>query len=240
MNVPNETLDDENASVGLKKLETPTLQESVTQEMTNALMGGQFVPGQVLTYRKLAAELGTSVMPIREAVARFAAAKVLDLLPNKSIRVPPLKRSRFHEIWKARALIEGEVAGWAAGSITEEELANIEQIEKKSSEYIKNQDISGFLANNKEFHFAIYKSARVDLVLVLVEFLWLHAGPQYRQPLQKCLIEKPKDLERSMLFHSELIDSLRQKNQNQSSAIRRADILYLRDIVLRYVKFVED
>ena len=230
----------EAAGTGLRKLETPTLQESVTQEMKHALMTGKFVPGQVLTYRKLAAELGTSVMPIREAVARFAAAKVLDLLPNKSIRVPPLRHARFHEIWKTRALIEGEVVGWAAKSITDEELDDLEKVERGFAGYIGDRDISGFLENNIDFHFAVYKGARVDLVLVLIESLWLHAGPQYRDPLQKCLRDAPKDLEQSMHFHVELMQSLRQRDQDRATAIRRADIQYLRDIVLRYIEFEEE
>jgi len=48
------------------------LHEKVYQNLSSALMQGEFHPGQKLTLRALADELGTSISPIREAISRLA------------------------------------------------------------------------------------------------------------------------------------------------------------------------
>ncbi|RWX57881.1 GntR family transcriptional regulator, partial [Mesorhizobium sp. M2A.F.Ca.ET.039.01.1.1] len=49
--------------IGLTAVDTVPLHEKVYLELVRALMSGQLQPGQKLTSRKLAKELGTSDMP---------------------------------------------------------------------------------------------------------------------------------------------------------------------------------
>lgn len=202
-------------------------------------MSGHFVPGQVLTYRGLSADLGTSVMPVREAVARLASAEVLEILPNRSIRVPPLERARFDETWRARVLLEGEVAGWAAAHITPDEISTVESVQKEVLRALEDNRLGKFLRGNRILHFTIYGSARTSVVLPLIEFLWMHAGPQYRAPLQRYMEENREVVIRSASFHNDLIDALRNRNSSKAKSIRQKDIRFLRDMVLKYIEFVD-
>jgi regulatory GntR family protein len=54
---------------------------------------GEFLPATTLTLRALADRLGSSVMPIREAVSRLAAEHAVELRPNRAIRVPDSSRT---------------------------------------------------------------------------------------------------------------------------------------------------
>ncbi|MFB9983646.1 GntR family transcriptional regulator [Mesorhizobium kowhaii] len=62
---------------GLTAVDTVPLHEKVYLELVRALMSGQFLPGQKLTSRKLAKELGTSDMPVRSAFMRLQALRAL-------------------------------------------------------------------------------------------------------------------------------------------------------------------
>ena len=64
-----------------------TLTQRAHQELRAALLRGDFLPGTALTLRALAERLGTSIMPVREAVSRLAAEQALD---NWSIKVTNL------------------------------------------------------------------------------------------------------------------------------------------------------
>ena len=64
------------------------LHENVYQEIRRNLMAGQFQPGEAVTLRGLAGKLGTSAMPVREALRRLVAERALDLGPNRTARVP--------------------------------------------------------------------------------------------------------------------------------------------------------
>ena len=59
------------------------LHENVYQEIRRNLIAGQFQPGEAVTLRGLAAKLGTSAMPVREALRRLVAERALDLGANR-------------------------------------------------------------------------------------------------------------------------------------------------------------
>ncbi|MEA2851488.1 MAG: hypothetical protein QOE02_1507, partial [Rhodospirillaceae bacterium] len=91
-----------------------TLAQRAHRELRAALMRGDFLPGTALTLRGLAERLGTSIMPVREAVSRLAAEQALELQPNRAIVVPELSRREIDELWRIRCLIESDAAAIAA------------------------------------------------------------------------------------------------------------------------------
>jgi len=64
-----------------------TLQEQVYQALRNRLMVGGMTAGQSLTVRELAQQMGTSPMPVREAVKRLVAEKALEQSSDRLLRV---------------------------------------------------------------------------------------------------------------------------------------------------------
>ncbi len=76
----------ERPAFGLARLERETLHERAYDEVKKAIMGGAIAPGEPMTIRALAKALGTSVMPVREALRRLVAERALELLPNARLR----------------------------------------------------------------------------------------------------------------------------------------------------------
>src|SRR5947209_1554134 len=58
------------------------IEEQVYRQIRNALMNGQFAPGERLSIRKVAAALHTSPMPARSALRHLATERALDVLPS--------------------------------------------------------------------------------------------------------------------------------------------------------------
>ena len=56
----------------MPEIERTTLKQAVYDELKQALLAGLIEPGMTLTLRQLATQFGTSMMPVREAVARFS------------------------------------------------------------------------------------------------------------------------------------------------------------------------
>src|SRR3546814_5729468 len=88
-------------------------------------------PGQRFTLRGLAATVGTSAMPVREAVGRLAAEQTLEVLPNRAIRVPIMTRGRFLELRPIRIQLEGLAIVQAAQHRSAAELAEIQAYEQE-------------------------------------------------------------------------------------------------------------
>src|SRR5204862_3510318 len=95
-------------------------------KLTNAIMSGLFVPGQRITIRGLAATLGTSPIPVREAIRRLTSERALEVLRNGSIAVPKMTREKFEDLRRSRILIEGFATELAAPNLTQADIRKLE------------------------------------------------------------------------------------------------------------------
>ena len=68
----------------MEKIVRQTLSDQVYGDLKELLQAGEMEPGQRFTLRGLAAAIGTSAMPVREAVTRLAAEQALEVLPARS------------------------------------------------------------------------------------------------------------------------------------------------------------
>jgi len=161
---------------GLARLERETLHERVYEEVKKAIMGGSIAPGQPMTIRALAEALGTSVMPVREALRRLVAERALELLPNRSVSLPVMTADKFEEIYRIRVALEGLMAEMAAKFITPDELHRMGRLNDEMIAKLR-QGTKRYLAANQEFHFQLYQAARMPLAMAIVETLWLQIGP---------------------------------------------------------------
>ena len=98
----------------LAPVDVSTLQERVYLSLRQAISQGDFVPGEVLTIRSLAASLGTSAMPVREALQRLGAEKALIQQSNRSVMVAPFTLAGHLELIRIRMTIESLATRWAA------------------------------------------------------------------------------------------------------------------------------
>src|SRR4051812_35242411 len=122
-----------------------TLTQRVYQELRAALMRGDFLPGTALTLRGLAERLGTSIMPVREAVSRLAAEQALELQPNRAIVVPELSRREIGELWRIRCLIESDAAALAAEVATGDEVDRMVEITTGMWAALRRRDVHTFV-----------------------------------------------------------------------------------------------
>ena len=165
------------ASPPLQRISHETLHERVHRHIRQSLMEGRFRPGQILTIREVAAQLGTSIMPVRDALHKLVVEQVLELTPSRSVRVPLLSAEKFTEICEARMVLEGSIARIAARRATSEDIAAIERAEREFATARETRDPTLILQKNREVHFAIYAAARHATLMQLIEPLWVRCGP---------------------------------------------------------------
>lgn len=160
-------------------LKRQTLGGDVYQQLRELLMSGVLVPGEQVSLRSIAAALGVSVMPVRDAVNRLTAEQALEVTPNRALRVPVLTAAQFREITAIRINLEGLATERAAALLDEAGLAVVERWHADFAREMARTrpDGSRLIAFNKELHFAVYRSAGMPMLLQLIEALWLRIGP---------------------------------------------------------------
>ena len=88
----------------------------VTSEIRRAVLTGALPAGEQFSIRDLAAQLGVSHIPIREALRRLESQGLIVLRQARSASVAPLSTSDLEAIYRLRYLIELPLAGASAGA----------------------------------------------------------------------------------------------------------------------------
>ncbi len=161
----------------LSRLAHQSMPDRVYEELKAAVIAGAFRPGQAITTQELASRLGTSTMPIRDALRRLVAERVMITLSNRSVSMPHLTEERFEDLLRVRIVLEGQAVEWAARSMLPEELEELSRINAQMNRPAVQKDANLFLPLNQQFHFTIYRAARSDVLMPIIESMWLQVGP---------------------------------------------------------------
>ena len=194
------------------------MHQSVYQELRRAIVAGQWPPGKVLTIRALAAELGTSPMPVREALHRLVAERAIEGRANRTIALPRLTSEEFMEIAQIRAELEGLAASMACEGMTEERLAEPIEINDRYRTH-GDRDGRAALEANRAFHFTLYQGAGMPTLMSMIEGLWVRIGP-----VLNFTVRGP-NLHIGLRHHGEILDALRDGDALMTRAAVAADIL---------------
>lgn len=163
-----------------------TVHEKVYLTLKRATMCGRFRPGEFLVSRSLAVELGTSEMPVREAIKRLSTEGAVEPTALRKFRIPPLDREKLKSVFAARLILEGAAIERASELRTEADLSRIREIHElikaEQGQQIKSKKQNGatslhYMELNQKFHFTIYEIAGIPALIPLIESLWLQYMP---------------------------------------------------------------
>jgi len=148
--------------LGLARIERETVQERVYAALRDKLMRGGFEPGQKLKIADLAGALGTSAMPVRDALNRLAAERAVESLPNRGVRVPALSKASLQDLMEARFAVEGLAAERASIKISPAAISTlrgfVDTQSKTDDAHISEQSAE----QNREFPYLRIASERFD------------------------------------------------------------------------------
>jgi DNA-binding GntR family transcriptional regulator len=156
------------------------LHEGIYQALRARLATGAFAPGESLSLRSLASELGGSVTPVRDAVWRLTAEHALTIGPTRRITVPEMDRQGIMELMRARALLEPEAAARALPFITPAHIAAMLNANAAMNNALRHGDIVGYMSSNHAFHFALYRACPSHVIVPMIEGIWVRFGPFMR------------------------------------------------------------
>ena len=195
-----------------------TVQNLVYQEMRRALMTGVFIPGAKVTLRGVSEQIGTSMMPVREAINRLVAERALEVAGTRQVIVPVMSAEKFEEITFWRIQLEGEATREAARHVMPKLIADLETVNAHMIEAAEKDRRELLLPLNYDFHFLIYKWARSEIMLPMIESLWLQAGPFtfFSTPSPKALWNAK--------HHRDIIRSLKARNGDAAAKAITRDI----------------
>ncbi len=129
-----------------------SLNHAVTDALRQAILNGEFKPGERLTEASLAATFNVSRNPIRDALRALQVEGTVERTPRKGARVPLLSLGEVEEIIELRAELEGMSAKYAARRCNEESRAFLRTLLDRGNRAAKQNDTELLQACNNQFH----------------------------------------------------------------------------------------
>ena len=186
-----------------------TIREIVYDTIKDGILKGEYTPGQRLITSDLAAELGVSRMPVREALQRLdASTGLVTFIPRKGAVVNDYSSVEvLEEIYTLRAILEGYAVRLACNKLTEENINTLESINQKIIELEGTSDEECFQELNWKFHSTIWKATDSPrLVRILISLHDSSRGYRYIS------LKMPGRLETIVGEHKAIIEVLRKRD----------------------------
>ena len=141
-----------------------SLPEFVYGELRRAILNGVFRPGQMLRQEEVAALMGVSRSPLREALPRLEAEGIVVLHPRRGYAVAELRPHEVKEVFELRVLLESQLAVHAIAQRTEADIAKVYEIANKMrqvADATDEQSTRDWFELNIDFHEALLSPARM-------------------------------------------------------------------------------
>lgn len=158
-------------------LEAQSLADRVYEQLRAALMRTELEPHQRLKIRDLAARLGTSETPVREALFQLVRDGAIELKPRHYVRVRRLSLAEYLEIRDIRLKLEPLAAERALPHVDDATLEHLDQTHRHLIAAEQRDDFREALQMNFAFHFGIYWRSGMPALIRLLENLWIQVGP---------------------------------------------------------------
>lgn len=129
-----------------------SLRASVTDALRTAIILGDLVEGQLYSAPALAAPLGVSATPVREAMMDLAREGLVTTMKNKGFRITEMTGADLEEQTQVRQLLEGPAMRALAGNVPEEDLASLRELADRIADGAREGDLHSYLQGDREFH----------------------------------------------------------------------------------------
>lgn len=137
-------------------LQRTSLREQALALLREALVSGRIADGVVYSSKALAAELGVSNGPVREAMLALADDGLMEAVPNKGFRAVPLTPADLAEIYEMRLLLEVPVvARLARRGLAADRAARLAGLVDTIERTARSRDLTGNLAADRDFHLSL-------------------------------------------------------------------------------------
>ena len=154
---------------GLRIDSRDTLHLKVCNVIREAILKGEFKPGERLKQSDLAKAMGVSRMPIREAFRKLESEGLIMLEPHKGAIVKSIHIGDIEEIYALRAELEKMAVYQSVDLLTDEDF---QQLSFLVDEMENSEELDDFIGYNIDFHRLLIKRCKWERLNTFISTLW--------------------------------------------------------------------
>jgi DNA-binding GntR family transcriptional regulator len=202
-----------------KNVTQAPLSDRIYQSIKWSLIIGEYFPGSDLSIRSVAKKMGTSTMPVREALTRLASERLLQSSVKRSYKVAELDPKRVADQFFLRARLEGIATLLAAPNMTASQIDELETLAGMMERDIESGNNENYIVRNYNFHFSIYAASQNEELFWSIERLWAQTGPYLAQAVRSQTM--PGEWQ---ILHTNIAKAIRSRNAELAAQLVEKDI----------------
>ncbi|WP_245801171.1 GntR family transcriptional regulator [Pollutimonas bauzanensis] len=144
----------------------------MAERLRERIISGEYGRGDKLKQADIAAELGVSITPVREALKVLEMEGFVASVPHKGLSVPDIDPENAREIFELRVLLERDLVERAVARITKAQIEELREMHRQLSKLVKEREVYPVRVANVRFHFYLYEIADRPQTLQFVRVLW--------------------------------------------------------------------
>ena len=188
-----------------------------------------------LDERQLAADLGVSRTPIREAIARLAQEGLVEVVPRRGAFVVRKTKREMLEVITVWAALESMAARLIIRHAADHEIASLRRLFATFENNQVQAKIDEYSETNIHFHQALLKISHCALLNQMAANLFVHM-----RAIRMRTISEDDRARRSIIDHMNIIEALEARDTELAERLVRQHTLGLAAHVERNVQFLDD
>jgi DNA-binding GntR family transcriptional regulator len=142
-------------------------------EIRRRILDNVYTPSHQVLELQLAADLGMSRTPVREALVRLQNERFVQLIPRHGMRVMPLSLEDLREVYEVLTALElTAIERLARSELSREAIVTIERSLKALDAALKRKDVEAWAAADEEFHRTLLALPGNTRLAQMAESLW--------------------------------------------------------------------
>ena len=151
------------------QVEYSTLADQVRQNIKKRIINQELKPGSRLIVSHLAAEMGTSLTPIREALRLLVKDGLVEIIPHKGAQVVMPSQGQFKDLFQVRTVLESLAIKLAIPNLSPADYEKLEQILQAGDESIQAADPKTWLEADEKLHNYIIQKSDNNILAELLD-----------------------------------------------------------------------
>lgn len=159
--------------MALSRLDTGTrVGDMAFEAIQAAITAGEYEAGDRLQVRDLAAKLGVSVMPVREAIAKLEKAGLVETVQYRGAIVRAFTPHELLNIYGVRRLLEAEAAKLGTSKSTDSDHSELERLLGEIKTAVSRGNVRQYLDLDEQILLKVYAASGNEILLETIQSLW--------------------------------------------------------------------
>ena len=159
--------------------------ESAYEQIRGKILSLKYPPRMPLRLKALSDTHGGSMIPIREALRKLEAERLVEIVPNKGARVSDISAHDLEDSYSTRIIVEVAALRRAADAMTAKDIETIKELAAEMNSLFSNNEVERGLEAHQRFHFGLYEFSGSEWLMHVIRVLWNHTERYRRIATQK-------------------------------------------------------